>query len=127
MAHENVLLPFVHYLDITTYDSTINLNLVFFLSSNTTYSVTYTSTSNMQLNYAGFSRLIFDKTAIEALGNDYFNYGTVYSVDNNPSSLLTTIPPDIIPSNLFYGMHSFNIQTGISQLNFTSAYTTTTG
>ena len=127
MAHENVLLPFVHYLDITTYDSTINLNLVFFLSSNTTYSVTYTSTSNMQLNYAGFSRLIFDKTAIEALGNDYFNYGIVYSLDNDPSSLLTTIPPDIIPSNLFYGMHSFNIQTGISQLNFTSAYTTTTG
>ncbi len=114
MNHENVVLPFVHYLDITTYDSTIELNLVFYLSSSTTYSVTYKSKSDMFLNYAGFSRLIFDKTAIEALGNDYFNYGIVSSLDNNDATLTTIIPPDIIPANLFYGMHSFNIQAGLS-------------
>ena len=55
---------------------------------------------------------------IEALGNDYFNYGIIVSLSNN-ATLLTTIPLDIIPSNLFDGLHSFNIQTGLSQLYFT--------
>ena len=63
----------------------------------------------MTLKYAGFSRLIFDKTVIEAMGNDYFDYGIVDSLKNNATALSTVIPPDIIPSNLFYGMHSFNI------------------
>ena len=61
------------------------------------------------------------------MGNDYFNYGIVTSTNGNTPALQTTIPPDIIPSNLYYGMHSFNIQTGLSELNFTSAYTINTG
>lgn len=81
----------------------------------------------MTLNYAGFSRLIFDKTAIEAMGNDYFNYGIVSSLNNNAATLATTIPPDIIPSNLFYGMHSFNIQTSLSYLNYGSSYNISSG
>ena len=117
----------MHYMDANTSDSTININLDFTLINGSFYTVIITSTSNMFLNYAGFSRLIFDKTAIEAMGNDYFNYGIIYSLSNNNATLLTTIPPDIIPTNLCYGLHSFNIQTGLSQLNFTSAYNITSG
>jgi len=58
--------------------------------------------------------MIFDKTAIEAMGDDYFNYGIVSSTNDNQPNLQTVIPPDIIPDNLFYGMHSFTIETGLS-------------
>jgi hypothetical protein len=51
----------------------------------------------MKLNYAGFSRLIFDKTAIEAMGNDYFNYGMVLPINSNFLTFSTTIPPNILP------------------------------
>ena len=105
----------------------VDLNLNFNLVNASYYGVSIATTSHMWVRYAGFSRLIFDKTAIEALGNDYFNYGIVASTNDNTPALQTTIPPDIIPSNLFFGMHSFNIQTGLSELNFTSAYTITSG
>lgn len=81
----------------------------------------------MTLKFAGFSRLIFDKTAIEALGSDYFNYGIISALNNNSSALATTIPPDIIPSNLFYGMHSFTISTSLAEINFISSYDISSG
>jgi len=51
----------------------------------------------------------------------------VSSTNNNNTALSTTIPPDIIPSNLYYGMHSFTITTGLSTLDFTSSYGTSSG
>ena len=96
-SHENVLLPFMHYIDVTTSDSTIDLGLEFTLVNSSYYSVRISTTSNMLLKYTGFSRIIFDKTAIEALGSDYFNYGIISSTNNNVASLATVIPPDIIP------------------------------
>jgi hypothetical protein len=81
----------------------------------------------MFINYAGFSRLIFDKTAIEALGNDYFNYGIISAINNNSSQLSTTIPPNILPANLYYGLHSFTITTGLAALSFTSSYDVNSG
>jgi hypothetical protein len=77
--------------------------------------------------YAGFSRLIFDKTAIEALGNDYFHYGIVTSTNDNATQLLINIPPDIIPENLFFGLHSFHLTSGTSWLDFSSTYNITSG
>lgn len=126
-SHENVLLPFLHYLDVTTYDGTIDINLDFTLVNGSFYTVIISSSSYIEINYAGFSRLIFDKTAIEALGSDYFNYGIIGAIDNNSSQLSTTIPPDILPANLYYGLHSFTIITGLSKLSFTSSYNTTSG
>ena len=117
----------MHYIYLRTYDTTIDLNLDFILVNGSYYRVTVSTTSHIWVRYAGFSRIIFDKTAIEAMGNDYFNYGIVTSTNDNTPALQTTIPPDIIPFNLYYGMHSFNIQTGLSELNFTSAYTINTG
>ncbi len=83
-------------MDLNTSDSTINIHLNFTLVNGSFYTVIISSTSDMFLNYAGFSRLIFDKTAIEAMGNDYFNYGIVDSLNNDPNTLQTIIPPDII-------------------------------
>lgn len=71
--------------------------------------------------------MIFDKTAIEALGSDYFNYGIISAQKNNSTALATIIPPDIIPSNLFYGMHSFTITTGLSELKYESSYDVSSG
>lgn len=65
----------MHNIDVRTNDNTINIDLDFAVVNASFYKVTISSTSNIYINYAGFSRLIFDKTAIEALGNDYFNYG----------------------------------------------------
>ena len=86
----------------------------FTLLNGSYYGVTFSTISSMRVNYAGFSRMIFDKTAIEALGDDYFNYGIVSSTSNSQPALATTIPPDIIPANLFYGLHSFHIDTNPS-------------
>lgn len=87
----------LHFIDITTYDNTIILDLDFGLANGSFYYIRTTSTSNMNINYAGFSRLIFDKTAIEAMGNDYFNYGIVESINNDNSALNIIIPPTIFP------------------------------
>jgi hypothetical protein len=59
------------------------------------------------------------------MGNDYFDYGIV--AGSNNANLITTIPPDILPSNLFYGLHSFTISTGVGQLNYKSNYTISSG
>jgi hypothetical protein len=87
----------MHYIDCITTDSTIDINLEFNLLNGSYYSVIIRSSSNMKLNYAGFSRLIFDKTAIEAMGNDYFNYGMVLPINSNFLTFSTTIPPNILP------------------------------
>lgn len=54
----------MHYIDCNTGDFTIDLDLSFTLLNASYYSVVIKSTSAMTVNYAGFSRLIFDKTAI---------------------------------------------------------------
>jgi hypothetical protein len=59
------------------------------------------------------------------MGNDYFDYGVVIGLNN--ANVVTTIPPEILPSNLFFGLHSFTISTGVSQLNYKSNYTISTG
>jgi len=125
-SHENVLLPFLHYIDLTSYDTTINIDLTFSLANQSFYLVLIKSTSKMYLNYAGFSRLIFDKTAIEALGNDYFNYGVVQSLNSNDATWCTTIPPDIIDNNLYYGIHSFTIGSS-TNLEFSSTFNISLG
>lgn len=124
-SHENVLLPFMHYIDLTSYDGTVDINLNFSLLNGSFYTVVISSTSRMNLEYAGFSRLIFDKTAIEAMGNDYFHYGIAGAVSS--AALGTTIPPDILPANLYYGLHSFTLASPASCLNFSSSYGISSG
>lgn len=114
----------MHYIDLEAYDGPPSIRLNFSVLNSSYYSVLITSPSKMYLKYAGFSRLIFDKTAIEALGSDYFNYGIVVSQTNN---LSTTIPPDIITENLYYGMHSFTLPSGTSCFSYSSSYNVSSG
>ena len=72
-------------------------------------------------------RIIFDKSAIEAMGNNYLKYGIISSTNNNNTTLYTTILPDILHGSLFYGLHSFTITTDLSRLNFNSSYNVSTG
>ena len=99
---------------IASYDNTIDINLDFKLLNSSFYNLTVRTTSNMLVSTLSISRMIFDKTAIEAMGVNYFDYGVIASSNNNNSALSVIIPPSILPSNLFYGMHSFSIVTGIS-------------
>lgn len=121
-AHENVLLPFLHYLECDTNDGSMDVGLNFSLLNGSYYTVIISTTSNMYLNYAGFSRLIFDKTLIESLGEHYFDYGIV----NGTDTCGMTIPPTIQPDNFFYGIHSFS-SSNPSQYYFGSTYNATTG
>jgi hypothetical protein len=61
------------------------------------------------------------------MGSDYFNYGIVSATGGNALQLKTNIPPDIIPENLFYGLHSLNMQDANNWIDFTSSYTINTG
>jgi len=54
----------MHYINVITYDNTIDIHLNFTVLNSSFYTVIITSTSKINLQYAGFSRLIFDKTAI---------------------------------------------------------------
>ena len=61
------------------------------------------------------------------MGNDYFNYGIVSSTNDNAVQLQVTIPPDIIPENLFYGLHSLMLTSANSWIDYGSNYTVNTG
>jgi hypothetical protein len=54
----------------------------------------------------GFSRIIFDRTAIEALGYCYFKYGQLNSTNGDTSTLSLTLPV-YIDVNFMMGMKSF--------------------
>ena len=114
MSHENIVQPFLHYISLYSYDGTIDIDLNFTLMNGSFYGLIVKSSSNMMLNKMAISRMIFDKSAIEAMGNNYFAYGIISSTNNNNTALSTIIPPDILPANLFYGLHSFTITTGLS-------------
>jgi hypothetical protein len=68
-TNKNVFLPFIHFIDCTTYDNAINIDMQFTVINASHYIIAITSSSTMNLKKAGFSRLIFDITAIKALGN----------------------------------------------------------
>lgn len=59
------------------------------------------------------------------MGSDYFDYGVAVGLNN--ANLVITIPPDILLSNLFFGLHSFTFSTGVTQLNYNSNYSISTG
>lgn len=63
----------------------------------------------MKVKTFGFSRIIFDKTAIENLGYCYFDYGEIISLNGNISSL--SINFNIyLSTNFMFGLKSFHLQ-----------------
>ena len=94
-SNEIVLLPFLHYIECTTDDSTIDMALDFSIINSSYYSASISTTSNMHIKYAGVSRVLFDKTIMEAGGVNSFYYGIASG--SNSNSFTGTIPPDIVP------------------------------
>jgi len=101
-------------MDIVSNDGTLDIDMNISLLNQSFYTLIVKTSSLITINSLSVSRMIFDKTAIEAMGNDYFDYGVASSINNNASALSTTIPPNILPANLFYGVHSFTINAGLS-------------
>lgn len=72
----------------------------------------------------GFSRIIFDKTAIESLGECFFRFGELQATNNNDSPLTFTTNP-FFSANFMLGMKSFNTE-GETKLKFSTSMGTTT-
>lgn len=85
MTHENVLLAFQHSFDITAYYGCWGVDIDFSLANGSFYQVDVSSTCELVVWGFGFSRIIFDKTAIEADGLQFFSYGTITSTNSNNS------------------------------------------
>ena len=83
-------------MDVTASSSNYcyNLFLEFDIVNASFYHVGISSScQGMRMYKFGFSRIIYDKTAIEALGYNYFNYGKLNSYYSNSSSLEVTLDP----------------------------------
>jgi hypothetical protein len=78
----------------------------------------------MTLFRFGFSRIIFDKTAIQALGYCFFQYGEVTGINGNNSALTFTTTP-FFANNFMMGMKSFHVN-GLFRFRFATSIGTTT-
>ena len=75
-------------------DLCFDIKLDFTLKNESYYHVGVSSSCpNMSLYEFGFSRIIFDKTAIESIGYNYFNYGVLSALNSNSSTLSVTLDP----------------------------------
>ncbi len=75
LANDNAMLAFQHMINATSTALCFNIDIIFRVLNSSFYEVTISSYCNMVMNQFGFSRIIFDKTAIQALGFCYFQYG----------------------------------------------------
>lgn len=75
LANENGMLAFQHMINVTSSALCFNIDIIFRVFNSSYYEVTISSYCNMIMNQFGFSRIIFDKTAIQALGFCYFQFG----------------------------------------------------
>ena len=72
----------------------------------------------------GFSRMIFDKTAIEALGFCFFQFGELQATNGNTNPLTLTTTP-FFSTNFMMGMKSFHVN-GPNKLKFSTTLASTT-
>lgn len=76
LTHDNAMIAFQHIFDINSPSKCFDLQLSFTVYNQSFYEVKVsTQCADMILYEFGFSRMIFDKTAIENLGYCYFKYG----------------------------------------------------
>lgn len=119
--HDNAMLIYQDTIDVVTYSTPKCFEVTYTISilNSSYYEALVTSNCpSMDLWSLGASRIIFDKTAIEAGGYYYFEYGEMISLNSNISAL--TYTPNLFQSNSFMmGMTSFRI-SGQIKLNFTS-------
>jgi hypothetical protein len=125
LTNNNALLAFQNmfslYGDINgCYGIDIQFNLV----NSSFCQALYTTTCSIEVDYMGFNMVIFDQTAIEAFGEQQFQYGFLNSFNGDPSTL--TLQTSIFfDANFMYGMKSWLVN-GSPSLNFVSSLGPTT-
>ena len=93
------------------------------------YIISTSTNCSMYLTKYSYSRLIFDKTAIESLTYCYFTYGEIYGSNNIFTGLTLTTNP-YFNNNFIFGLKSIyikglNANTNIS-INFNTLLNTVT-
>lgn len=73
LANDNTMLAFQHMIDVTSPSLCFEIDIIFRVFNASFYEVQIGSQcAGLQLTTFGFSRIIFDRTAIQALGFSYF-------------------------------------------------------
>jgi hypothetical protein len=76
LTHDNAMLVFQHIWNLSNVSNgCYGVDIAFVVVNASFYQATFTSNCSLQHCALGFSRFIFDKTAIESLGSQYFSYG----------------------------------------------------
>jgi hypothetical protein len=119
------MLAFQHFFDLfSTPNGCYGIDIYFYVFNESYYQANFVTSCKLNASVFGFSRIIFDKTSIEALGYQYFSYGELDSVNGDSSPLtFQTIP--YIDGNFMLGMKSWLVN-GISSFNFMSLLGETT-
>lgn len=76
LANDNAMLAFQHIIDVYNPSLCFEIDIIFRVFNASFYEVQIGSQcTGLQMTTFGFSRIIFDRTAIQALGFCYFEYG----------------------------------------------------
>ena len=117
------MLAFQHIIDVVSPSGCFEVDIVFRIFNQSFYEVVASTSCSLTLYAFGFSRMIFDKTAIEALGYCFFQFGELQALNGNTSPLTFTTNP-FFANNFMMGMKCFNVNT--NRLKFTATIGTTT-
>ncbi len=118
------MLAFQHIIDVQSSALCFQIDIIFRVFNESFYEVKIATTCLMNMTVFGFSRIIFDKTAIQALGFCYFQYGLLESTNGNTSPLTFSTTP-FISNNFMMGMKSFHVNV-VNSFKFTTTIGTTT-
>lgn len=72
LSNDNGMLAFQHIINVTSTALCFNIDIIFRVFNSSFYEVTISTYCNMIMSQFGFSRIIFDRTAIQNLGFCYF-------------------------------------------------------
>ena len=124
LTHSNGMLAFQHIIDVVSPSSCFQIDIVFRIFNSSYYEVVVSTTCSLTMYAFGFSRMIFDKTAIEALGFCFFQFGELQATNGNASPLTFTTTP-FFSTNFMMGMKSFHVN-GPNKLKFSTTIASTT-
>lgn len=125
LANVNCLLVFQHTFDLFQGNKCFDLQNTLRILNQSFYEVNITANCTALTLYKfGASRLIFDKTTIEADGYYYFSYGSISATNSNTSSLTFATNPYFSGSYML-GLNSFAL-SGMTKIKFVSLTGTTT-
>lgn len=119
------MITFQHTFDLYHSSKCFDLQNTLRILNQSFYEVNVTTTcSGLKMYQFGATRMIFDKTAIEAEGYYYFTYGCITATNSDTSPLTFIINP-FFSGAYMLGLNSFFV-TGQTKVKFVSATGTNT-